>query len=57
MLLGLKGGPRTFVKLVFGQYIFNFNGLMIGPQYPLSLHRKLIKGELTDRPGQAPNSG
>ena len=38
-------------------YIFNFNGLMIGPQYPLSLHRKLINGELTDRPGQAPNSG
>jgi len=37
-------------------YIFNFNGLMIGPQYPLSLHRKLIGGELTDRPGQVPNS-
>ena len=29
---------------------------MIGPQYPLSLHRKLIGGELTDRPGQVPNS-
>ena len=29
---------------------------MIGPQYPLSLHRKLVAGELTDRPGQVPNS-
>jgi len=37
-------------------YIYNFNGLMIGPQYPLSLHRKLVAGELTDRPGQVPNS-
>lgn len=40
---------------VFG-FIFNFNGLMIGPQYPLVLHRKLLAGKLTDREGRAPNS-
>lgn len=40
---------------IFG-FIFNFNGLMIGPQYPLALHRKLLEGKLTDREGRAPNS-
>ena len=29
---------------------------MIGPQYPLALHRKLVAGVLTDNPGSPPNS-
>jgi len=37
-------------------YIFNFNGLMIGPQYPLSLHRRLVAGELTNEKGKRPDS-
>ena len=29
---------------------------MIGPQFPLSLHRELVAGKLTDRPGEVPDS-
>ena len=37
-------------------FSYSFIGLMIGPQYPLSHYRKLLRGELTDKPGNPPGS-
>ena len=35
-------------------FSYSFHGLMIGPQYPLSLYRKFIRGELSEKKGEKP---
>ncbi|XP_076806513.1 lysophospholipid acyltransferase 5-like [Clavelina lepadiformis] len=37
-------------------YNYLYCGYIVGPQYPLQRARALINGELTDSPGQRPNS-
>ena len=47
----LKDSPSLLE--VFG-FSYSFMGLSVGPQYPMSLYRKLIDGELTEEKGQRP---
>lgn len=47
----LKDSPSLLE--VFG-FSYSFMGLSVGPQYPMSLYRKLVDGELTEEKGQRP---
>lgn len=40
---------------IFG-FSYSFVGVMIGPQYPLAHYRRLLRGELTDKTGEPPQS-
>lgn len=47
----LKESPSLLE--VFG-FSYSFMGLNVGPQYPMSLYRQLVNGELTEEKGQKP---
>ena len=35
-------------------FTYSFQGLMIGPQFPLSLYRQFLRGELSEKKGERP---
>ena len=49
----LKESPSLLE--VFG-FSYSFMGLNVGPQYPMSLYRQLVNGELTEEKGQKPKA-
>jgi len=49
----LKESPSLLE--VFG-FSYSFMGLTVGPQYPMSLYRQLVDGELTEEKGKKPKT-
>uniref|UniRef100_A0A6J0UIC9 Lysophospholipid acyltransferase 5 n=1 Tax=Pogona vitticeps TaxID=103695 RepID=A0A6J0UIC9_9SAUR len=50
---GVKGVPTLLEVAGFSYF---YGAFMVGPQFSMTQYQKLVKGELTDVPGQRPNS-